>query len=213
MSQYNRSYPWGYISPLMSLTGIPLMVAASGRLSFSVVVCLLLPGIYAFTLSIIHLGKPIIPEKYRNIIIIMILTFISSFLYLIVKMIHPVFALELYFIIFLIPLTFLSSEIVQRTDKLSLSEGIVLGIKEALILGGLIIAVSLIREPLGYGTFSIPFMGKTVNILPDALRERLVLQIFAAPPGGFIITACLIAVIQCTFAGRVSPSISGDNDD
>jgi hypothetical protein len=98
--------------------------------------------------------------------------------------------------VFLIPITFLTSELVQRTENLSQSDGIIQGIKEALILGGIIIAISLIREPLGYGTFSIPFISKTVNLLPDMLRERVVLQLFASPLGGFLLAAGFIAIMR-----------------
>lgn len=196
MNQYDKSHPWGPNSPLMSLTGLALIVSASSRLSYSAAVCLLLAGIYGITLSIVHLGKSIIPQKYKTVILIMIVTFIISLFYLIMSMINPVSALALYFIVFLVPLTFLSSEIVKRTGNLSFGEGITLGMKEALILGGIIIAISFIREPLGYGTLSIPFSGKTVNLLPDTIREHVTLQVFAEPLGGFILTACLIALVR-----------------
>jgi hypothetical protein len=180
----------------MSLTGFALIVSASSRLSYSAAVLVLLAGIYGITLTVIRFGKIIIPEKYRTSIIILILTFISSLFYLVMNMINPVSALELYVMVFLVPITFLSSQIVKRSDALSHGEAIVLGIKEALILGGTIIVVALIREPLAYGTLSLPFGGKPLNILPNSLRERLVLQTFAGPLGGFILTACLITIVR-----------------
>jgi hypothetical protein len=204
MNQYSRSNPWGSHSPLMSLTGAALIAAASGRFSHSIVVFLFLAGIYTITLSIIHLGKPIIPERYRTALIIMIVTFISSLFYLMINLINPVSALELYLIIFLIPITFLSSELNKNSENQSPNEEIIFGIKQALILGGIIILIALVREPLGYGTLSIPFIGKTINLLPDSIKELVVLQIFAAPLGAFILTACLIALIRL---------FSGNHDD
>ncbi len=197
MNQYDKSNPWwGLNSPLMSLTGLALIVSASSRLSFSITVSLLLVGIYAVTLLVIQVCKSIIPEKFKTVIVIMAVTFISSLLYLLITLISPVSALELYFMVFLIPVTFLSSNIVKRVERLSQAEGILQGIKEALTLGLIIIAVSLIREPLGYGTLSIPIMDRTVNLLPDAIRDRVAFQVFAASPGVFIIVAYLIGLMR-----------------
>ncbi len=197
----------------MSLAGLALMIAASGRLSFSTAVSLIFAGIYAVTLLVMLFGKPIIPEKYETAIMIMTLTFISSLFYLILSMINPVSALKLYFIIFLIPVTFLSSRIEKRVNRLSPVEGIVLGLKEALGFGLIIIAISLIREPLGYGTLSVPFTGRTVNLFSDAISEKFVLQVFAAPLGGFILTASLIALLRLVFRRPGAKTEAEDNDD
>ncbi|MDR2900152.1 MAG: hypothetical protein LBV20_01340 [Treponema sp.] len=196
MGQYHQSHSWNSRSPLMSLVGLALIICSSNRLSSAALIALLLIGIYTITLSIILLGKSIIPERYQTALIIMIVTFISSLFYLVVEMIHPVSALELYFIIFLIPVTFLSSEIVQRANRLAPADGIVLGMKESLILGGIIIAISIIREPIAYGTLSIPFSGKTVTLLPEMIQERMTLHILASPLGGFILLAGLIALVR-----------------
>jgi Na+-transporting NADH:ubiquinone oxidoreductase subunit NqrD len=83
--------------------------------------------------------------------------------------------------------------------------------KESLILGGIIVVIALIREPLGYGTLSIPFVGKTLHFLPDAIRERTVLQVFSAPLGGFLLTAFLIAIIRLVSPLQVTKT--EDNDD
>jgi hypothetical protein len=211
MNQYDASNPWGSKSPLMSLTGIALIVSASGRFSSAAIVFLLLAGIYTLALSIILFGKTIIPARYKTALVIAIVTFISSLFFLIVELIHPVTALELNLIIFLIPIVFLSSKIVQRIDHLSVGEGIALGMKEALMLGGIILVVALIREPLGYGTLSIPFVGSMVKLLPDAIRERTALQVFASPVGGFILSACLIALIRLLSPRQASKTENYDD--
>jgi hypothetical protein len=196
MNQYERNNPWGSHSPLMSLTGIALIIAASARLSTSIIVFFLLTIIYTITLSIVHAGKSIIPAKYKTAIVIMIVTFISSLLYFFIVLIDPISSMELYFIVFLIPITFLSSHLETKTSYLSAGEEILLGAKQASILGGIIIAISMIREPLGYGTLSLPFSNKSLYLLPESIQEQAVLQVFSAPIGGFIISACFIALVR-----------------
>ncbi len=213
MNRYDQSHPWGVHSPLMSLSGLALIAAASSRLSYSLQAWLLLFCVYGFTLPIIKWGKPIIPEKYKTAITIMTVTFAASLFYLFMSMINPVSALELNFIVFLVPVTFLGSRIVERTDHLPPEEGVIRGLKEVLTLGGIIAAVSIIREPLGYGTLSFPFASSTVNILSDAIQERAVLQVFAAPAGGFILTACLIALVRLVFYRHGSSMLEKEDFD
>jgi hypothetical protein len=214
MNQYDQpTNLWGSHSPLMSFTGLALIVTASCRLSSSVVVLLLLTGIYAVTLSIIFFGKSIIPTKYKTALIIMILTFVSSLFYLAMEMINPVSALESHFIVLLIPVVFLGSRIVQRAEQFSPLEGILFGIKEASILGGIIMMISLIREPLAYGTLSVPFVGKIVNLLSDPMKERVVLHVFASPLGGFLLTACCIVFVRLASFQQSSHVKTEDNND
>lgn len=180
----------------MSLTGLALIIAASPRLSCSIIVFFLLMAISVMTLAVMHLGKSIIPEKYKTALIIMIVNFFTSLFYLIIDMINPISALEVYFTVFLIPITFLSSYFEKKAGNLSVSEEIIRGAKQASILGGIIIAVSLIREPLGYGTLSLPFSNKPMHLLPESIEEQVVMQVFSAPFGGFIIAACIIALVH-----------------
>jgi Na+-translocating ferredoxin:NAD+ oxidoreductase RnfE subunit len=204
MNQYE--HPWGAHSPLMSLTGIALIIASSSRLSSAILVFFVLAAIHIITLAIMYAGKPIIPEKYKTAITIMLVTFITSLFYLVVSMIHPVSAWELELVIFLIPITFLSSHLERKDHQFSPGEEIMIGAKQSVILGGIIVVIALIREPLGYGTLSLPFSNKTMNFMPEAIRERAVLHVFAAPFGGFLITACLIALVQSIFNQQDSAS-------
>jgi Na+-translocating ferredoxin:NAD+ oxidoreductase RnfE subunit len=213
MNQYDKTNPWGSHSPLMSLTGISLIITASSRLSCSIIVFFLLEAIYTITLCIIHGGKSIIPAKYKTAITIMIVTFISSLFYFFIDLIHPVSALELYFIVFLIPLTFLSSHLEKTASNFSASEEIIFGAKQASILGGIIIAIALIREPLGYGTLSLPFSNKMMYLLPESIQEQAVLQVFSAPLGGFLITACLIALVRFVTHQQDTSSVKENRND
>ena len=197
MSRYsNSNLIWGTNSPLMALTSLALIVIASGRLSFALITLFLLVCIYAFSLSVIQLAKSYIPVKFKTAIVIMIAVFAASISYFFLSLINPVSGLMFNFMVFLIPLSFLSSNIVKRVEKFMPGESILQGVKEALALGIILVAISLIREPLGYGTLSFPFQENMVNLFPDGTRERLTLRGFTISAGVFFLIACMIAIIR-----------------
>jgi len=110
----------------------------------------------------------------------------------------PVLALESTFFIFLVPLVFCTSKLCDRVLEYDILEVLSQALSEALLLGVLILGISLVREPLGFGSISAPGLG----IIRFTLEEPL--QFIQATSGGLIILGYIIAVYR-HFRNRYNP--------
>jgi Na+-transporting NADH:ubiquinone oxidoreductase subunit NqrD len=94
------------------------------------------------------MGKPLV--------MVVLSSFMGSLYLLLITLLNPFLALETAFIITLAPVSCISSGVCRRVANLDPEEAVLRSIMEALILGGLLLAVALIREPLGNGSLSVP---------------------------------------------------------
>jgi uncharacterized membrane protein YiaA len=125
------------------------------------------------------LGK--IPQRGRSEILLFLSALGSVLFFILLWFFNPILALESYFFIFLVPVVFAASSIGERVLEYDLLEVLSQSLAEALILGMLILALSLIREPLGFGSLSVPGL----DIIRFVREEPL--RILQASSGALII--------------------------
>jgi hypothetical protein len=208
---WRRDHPfWGAQSPLATLSGGSLLVLASVRFSFALVCALALLWVYILTGLALRL--PFLPGRGRKGLTPFLASFTGGLYILFIFLISPILAMDTLFFLILCPLCCVSSGVLDRLEKLDPGEAVVQSYKESMILGALILGLSLIREPLGYGCLSLPGIQRgIVNFIEFPQGTRLPVRIVAASPGALLLLGYGLALFR-RFGGVSPDSADGEGD-
>lgn len=147
---------WGSRSPLAGLGGAALLILASARLAYALIIAVALLWVYVLSATALWPASRILPERGRPLVLLLAASFIGGVYLLILWLLSPLTALELFFLVSLVPLFCAGSGFFRRIESLAPGEAAFRALSEALIWGGLLIGFALIREPLGSGSLSMP---------------------------------------------------------
>jgi hypothetical protein len=151
---------------------------STGRLAFALVCAGALLWVYTLSTLTAFPGRQKFSRRGKRLIPVFISSFTGSLYLLALWFANPVLAMENFLIVSLVPLLCTGSGIFERLEPLNLNGSLFRAFCEAAVLGGLIIAFSLIREPLGSLSLSLPggvsgiveiFNAEDENILPVRL--------------------------------------------
>jgi hypothetical protein len=197
MREQNGRIFWGFHAPLSSLAGAGLLVLASSRLAFAIVCAGALIWVYGFTSLVYFSSRKIMPQKGKSVILLFLSSFVCGIYILCLFLINPLTIMGTCFFLFLVPPCCTGSGLFRRRGFPDLGEAVFRFFFESLVLGGLIIAVSLIREPLGLGSLSFPGgVQGMVEISGDEHEGFFPARIFAASGGGLLILGYGIALFR-----------------
>jgi len=209
---------WGSLSPLGGLTGAGILIIASARLSWSVTVvgCLFwVYGLSTFTFGFL-LSTPVnkfFPVSGRISLFTYLAAFFGSVYLFLFWLLCPFAALEVFVLLMLVPLFCAGSETVQQIsdafDKskceskpgLNTSPDIFNyvsnAVSQASSLSLLLVAFSIIREPLSYCSLSFPgtFQGM-VTIMYFKENNFFPIGIFSQSTGALILMGYIICLYQ-----------------
>jgi hypothetical protein len=116
---------------------------------------------------------------------------------LLLFLISPLLAMGTSFLILLIPPCCIGSGILSRFDSLNPAEALVHTLLEALTLGGLIVALALIREPLGFAALSLPGRGEGIVEVFYAEGEGFFpVRILSASAGALLLLGYGVALFR-----------------
>jgi hypothetical protein len=199
-----RDHPfWGAQSPLATLSGGSLLVLASGRFSFALVCAFALLWVYALTGLALRI--PSVPRRAAPFLA----SFAGGLFILVIFLASPILAMDTLFFLLLCPLCCVSSGVLGRLEKLDAGEAAAQSCREAAILSGLILGLSLIREPLGYGCLSLPGIQRGIVIVMEFPRGTwLPVRAAAAAPGALLLLGYGVALFR-RFGGA-APSDGGE---
>ena len=180
---------WGSHSPLSALSGAGLIIMASSRFAFALVCSGALLWVYGLSALIYSSARPILPSKGRMVILLFLSSFLSGLFAILTSLLNPLLILGTGFFLFLIPPWCLGSGFFESAESAEPFEAVSRALLEAITLSGFILALALIREPLGIGTISIP--GSVQGIVElfggrdaDAFVPARILSVSA---GGFLL--------------------------
>jgi hypothetical protein len=159
---------------LVCLAGGALLVTASCRLAFALVITGALLWVYSLTVLIAIPARSVFPRQGKNLVLVFLAAFVGSVYAFLITLASPVLGMELLFLISLVPLICVGSGLLERTAEMDMGEAVSRAFSEAGALGFFIVAFSLIREPLGF--FSLSFPGGAQGIV----------QIFSSGREGFL---------------------------
>lgn len=144
-------------APLSTLAGVGLIVMSSSRLAFGLVAAAALMWVYNLTMAAVFFARPVYPKIGKKIILIFLTSVLGSGFLLLLCLVSPLLAMEMAYIILLAPCYAVGSSLFSQQLKSSeISPLLLKASTEAGSIGLLIIAFSLIREPIGFMTLSLP---------------------------------------------------------
>ena len=147
---------WGPYSPLSALSGIGLIILASSRFAFAIVCAGTLFWVYGLTTLVFASARNIMPSRGKSVVLLFLPTVFCAFFMLIIYLINPLLILGTSFLLLLVPPCCLGSGYFDLSEPVETIEFVSRALYESLSLSGIILALALIREPLGMGTLSIP---------------------------------------------------------
>ncbi|MDR2194856.1 MAG: hypothetical protein LBP19_10430 [Treponema sp.] len=143
-------------NPLFTLMCVGLLLFSSSRLSFGIVIAVALVWVYVLTALSIFAARPLLPYEGKIIVVAFLSAFIMAIFLFVIWFISPLLTIELVYVILLVPVSFLGRFPLEKMEPLNISETVFETASEACVTGSIIIALSLIREPLGFMTLSLP---------------------------------------------------------
>jgi Na+-transporting NADH:ubiquinone oxidoreductase subunit NqrD len=191
---------WGPYAPISTLTAAGLMIIATGRLAFAIGALGALVWVYTSTAFVLSFAKPILPKQGLPVLHLFLMAFWGSLYILIFHCINPYLGMETTFFLLLCPLCCAGSGICRRIEGLSRRDSVLKALLEALTLGGVLIALALIREPLGFGSLTLPGGPQGLVTLFAPASSLAVnyfpARIIAGASGGLLLLGYILALFR-----------------
>jgi len=199
---------WGSLSPLGGLSGAGLLVMASARLSWAIMIAgslLWVYGLTAFVFAFLcsEVSPKILPAEGRAYVFTCIASFFGSIYLLFLWLLCPLAAFEVFFLLLMVPLFCASSGINEQIiSSLENSHSDIVtdvsdAVSQAAVLAGLIVIFSIVREPLSYCSLSFPgTSGGMVTIMYFKSNSFFPIGIFASSAGALLLLGYIICLYQ-----------------
>jgi len=171
---------------------------ASSRFSFAILCAAALLWVYSLTSLAFAGARKIMPIRGKGVILLFLSAFFCGLFMLLAGMLNPLLILGAGFFLVLVPACCLGSGFFKAAESSPLSEVFLRSLCEAGVLAGIILAVALIREPLGMGTLSVPWGILGVTELFDLYNEDSILPVrfFAVSAGGLLLLGYCTALFR-----------------
>jgi hypothetical protein len=156
---------WGSLSPLAGLSGGALLVIASTQLIYAAAAAGALLWVYGLSALSCCAGSKIFPGQGKPLFLLFLTSFIGSIYLLLFWFINPLTALEAFLFISLVPLFCAGSGIFSRIESLDLADAVGRALSEAAVLGGLIVVFAIMRELLGFTSFTLSGSSQGILLL------------------------------------------------
>jgi hypothetical protein len=192
------SHPfWGSHSPLSALSGAALIILASSRLSFALICSGTLVWVFGLTVLTYSCARSILPSKGKMVILLFLSSFFCGIFVILISILNPLLILGTVFFIVLVPPWCMSTGFFD-IESLDPFEAISRALLEAVVFSGVIIALSLIREPLGMGTISIPGSNQGIMEIYEGQNGETLLpgRILSISAGGLLLFGYAIALYR-----------------
>jgi hypothetical protein len=199
---------WGTSSPLGGLAGAGLLVIASSRLSWAITVSGSLFWVYGLSsFSYAFLSgeavKKFFPASGHKALYVCLASFWGSLYFILFWLLCPFAAFEVFIPLMLVPLFCAgmgSSQMLEfsgENQNLDIFDYASETVSQAVTLSGLLIAFSIIREPLSYCSLSFPgtYQGM-VTIMYFKAGSFFPIGIFAPSSGALLLLGYFICLYQ-----------------
>ncbi|MDR3130564.1 MAG: hypothetical protein LBU18_03380 [Treponema sp.] len=188
---------WGSRSPLSTLIGTGLIIMASSRSAFAMITLGALVWVYALTALTFRLASPVLLKRGKDLTAAAISTFFGGVYYTVFCIISPFLAIETSLFIIMAPVCCISTGTILRVETMSPKNALIQAASEALTLGAFILAFALVREPLGFGSLSLPGgLRGMVEIFDNGEDSLFPIQIIGSSAGAFMIFGYVLAMYR-----------------
>ena len=185
------------IPALALFSGSSLLIMASDRLAHAIITAGALIWTHCLGFLAIHYGARIFPAQGRVVLFTFLYAFIASVYLFLLWIASPILAFKMFFIICLVPVFSLNSKLFEKFEAMSLHSKLFASFSEAALLGALIIIFSLIREPFGYLSLSLP--GGALGLIPlfsSDSESFFNVQLIASSSGALLLTGYFLGLYR-----------------
>jgi hypothetical protein len=175
-----------------------LLLFSSSRLSFAIVVAIALVWVYVVTAVAVFAARPVLPQEGRGIVVGFLSSLIAVFFLFVLWFISPLLTLELLYVTLLVPVCFIGIFPLEKLDSLNAYDAAIEMLRHACVTGSIIIALSLVREPLGFMALSFPGGAQGFIELFNASSntEFFPLRILAVSSGALLLLGYMTALFH-----------------
>jgi Na+-transporting NADH:ubiquinone oxidoreductase subunit NqrD len=186
-----------YRSPSFLIAASPLVIAGTSRLAFALISALALLWVYGVSAAAVRLIRRFSPKKiYYTVLSLLLFSMIGSFFLLIVELVNPVLAKETALLVFFAPVICFACGIGTRSEDAPLKTAFAGACVEALRIGLFLVFFALVREPLGYGSLSLPGGARGVYELFRINAAGFPVQIIASSAGALLLLGYIFLVFR-----------------
>ena len=191
---------WGPHSPLSALSGTGLIIMASNRFAYALVCAGALIWVNGLATLVYSAARPIMPSRGKMMILLFLSAFLCGLFVLFTSLLSPLLILGTTFFLVLVPPWCLSSGFFETFESEDTIESVSRALLEGITLAGIIIAFSLIREPLGMGTLSLPGGAQGVtelfNFQDSNVNALFPARIISVSSGGLLLMGYITALYR-----------------
>jgi hypothetical protein len=188
---------WGPHAPLSTLIGAGLIIMASSRTAFALVALGALVWVYGLTALIFRVASPALPATGKNLTLVSLASFFGGLFQLMLCLISPLLASETALLVILAPVCCIASGVLPRLESLSPEDALLRAVCEALVLGLLTLILAVVREPLGFGAFSLPGgPGGIIEIFGKGENSFFPIQIIGGSAGALLLFGYGLALFR-----------------
>ncbi|MCL2833654.1 MAG: hypothetical protein FWD78_10830 [Treponema sp.] len=195
---------WGPYGPLSALTGAGFIIMASARLSYAIICAGAFFWTYALTTLVYFSSLKILPARGKPVILLFLSSLVCGLYILLAGFVNPLLVNATWFMMILAPVCCAGSGIFEIESE-EITEIFSRVCLESVSLCLVIIALSLIREPIGLGTLSLPGgVWGIFEIFGSGPQTAFFpIRIISVSAGGFILLGFAAALFRL-FRNRIS---------
>ena len=200
---------WGSSSPLATLSCGGLLIMATVRFSYAIIISGSLLWVYCLSVLVSQSATRIFPRRGVFFLQTFLTSVMAGIFLLLLWLVCPLAAIEVFFIVSLVPLFCIFSGIFQRIKSLDLSEAVTLAATESAVICLLLLILSLIREPLGLLSLSLPGGSQGIVFIFSGDSEALLpMRIIASSSGALLLLGYCVGLYR-HYRGIIAPGETG----
>jgi len=188
---------WGSQSPLSALSGVALIILASTRFAFALICAGALIWVYGLSALIFSGARPIMPKRGRMVILLFLSSFLCGIFMFLVGLLNPLLILGMGFFLILVPPCCLGTGLFEASASEYPAGVFSRAVLEAIVMANVILALALIREPLGLGTLSFPGGAQGIIEVFNNQGDGFVpARLLSATAGGLLLLGYAVALFR-----------------
>jgi hypothetical protein len=183
-------------NPLCTLAYTGFLIFASSRLAFALTAAAALIWVYVLTALAVSSLWRFLPKVGKIIILFFLSSFMAVLFLFGLMFASPLLGAELVYLIILTPCCFMSAFSSERMKTMSVGGFLSETLRESLVTGGILVALSFIREPIGFMSLSIPGGAHgVIELFNSSDKESfLPVRIVTSVSGGCLLLGYISAV-------------------
>ncbi|MDR0383422.1 MAG: hypothetical protein LBH50_05490 [Spirochaetaceae bacterium] len=183
--------------PVSSMSGIALFIIAGSRFSYAIVAVCSLFWVFLLGTFANAMLRGVSSKTGRKLLNVMFASSAGSLYYLFLYLLNPLLAMETVLICALSPVFFMASGLSAAPENPHEEETIKKAARYPLSLGIVTLVFSLLREPLGFATLSVPG-GKRgiIELFNSAGQYPYAVQLVSSSTGALFLLAYLMVALR-----------------